>query len=312
MEDRNWKYKIGVGLKNIILPFIPLALFGGITAWSYINYKPVFFLGVMLTILGFVVVLLTIYGAIFKRVLIAQRGFYYQTNPGNGRYYYYSSIKEAWTSSGRGIDRTVNHFCNLKTSDGEVIKFPFYEPDSAGIMYLIKRVKDETVESYVENSDNNQNEYIIDGKRNGKAAIVVLLVLILIEVVIASFAIRYNSEAMIFFSGLTIFLLLYELTKSSNEYFYLKVQIGSTGFYFRSNPFNGKYYKYSDIKSCEEIFRAYRNHPPGSSSTELCIYYFVFKDNAGKTMNFSFDKSIYEHEINVLKKHIEAANNQNN
>lgn len=89
MEEEKCEYKIGWDLKNIIRSFIMLAIFGGITIWSNINYNAYnagFIFGMILAILTFIIFLLNIYRAISTKVLITQNGFYCQTNPLNGRY----------------------------------------------------------------------------------------------------------------------------------------------------------------------------------------------------------------------------------
>ena len=47
-------------------------------------------------------------------------------------------------------------------------------------------------------------------------------------------------------------------------------------------------------------------HRPGSRRTYY-LHYIVFTDGTGKERKIVFDKSLFEHEINVLKSRIEQA-----
>ncbi len=244
----------------------------------------------------------------FVKILIAEKGFYYQTKPSNGKYYNYSVIKEAWISSGKTLNGTSSDFCNFRTFDGEVIKFSFFPVESDGIDYLLKRVQEETIHNYTENIDNNYQEYIIDGKRYGKASIIIALVLLITFSVLNVSLIQYGVPIVFLGSGIVFSLAI--LIVSIIRYSCLKIQIGNKGFYFQSNPFNGKYYKYSDIKSCKEVLKVYRHRGSGTQSpNKLYYYYFIFTDKNGRTKKFQFEKPIHEHEIQVLTMRIENAKN---
>lgn len=309
MKNEQWQYKIGGGLQGVILSAVMLAAFAGLSIWLYISKNGAFLFGMILSTVMFFVFLLTVYRAVFVKVLISQNGFYHQTRPGNGKYYDYGSIKKAWVSSGKNINGTESNYCNYETFDGEVVKFPFFTADSEGIDYLLSCVNDRAAAMAFENLDENRQEYKIDGKNNGKAGIVVVLVLLAVFIVLDIQLMRYGAPMIVLALG-TVFLLA-TLIVLLVRYFCFEVRIGSTGFYFQSNPFNGKYYEYSDIESCKEEMRVYRHrHRRRHGGTRRAYYfYFVFTEKGGKTRRFQFEKPIYEHEIKLLTARIENARN---
>lgn len=82
------------------------------------------------------------------------------------------------------------------------------------------------------------------------------------------------------------------------RYFFFKVYIGKKGFYFQSNPFDGKYYEYRKIRSYNEetILRQNRMR-----------YFFSFTVKGGETKKFQLDRSVCGREITKLKKRINKA-----
>ncbi len=308
MKKEQWEYKISSGFTGVILSLIMLTVFGGITVWMHTSKNGAVIFGMILTAIAVVAFLIALYRAIFYKILIGEDGFFYQTNPCNGRYYYYSEIASAWTSSGRELNGYNSNYCNYETIDGEVVRFPFYPADCDAVDYLIERVEAKAVSKIGSFADDNR-EYRINGKVNGKTSIVAALVLLAVFVVLAVSFIQYREIALSFVTGIIMAAAI--LIILVVRYFCLKVQIGSTGFYFRSNPFNGKFYKYSDIRNCKEIKKVYRHRRYRSIGiggfNRLYYFYFAFTDKNGKTRKFQFEKPIYEHEINVLKARIENA-----
>lgn len=87
-------------------------------------------------------------------------------------------------------------------------------------------------------------------------------------------------------------------------YFFTKIYIGKKGFYFQTNPFNGKYYEYSEIKNCRSEMKTSRASYIDHVSSTVYFYFFYFTDGDGKTHKMQFNKALHEHEINVLKERI--------
>lgn len=314
MENKQWIYKVGGRAQGVLPSLFLLALFGGVSIYLYLSKHGAFLFGMILTAIAFALLIACIFRAKFVKVLIGEDGFYHQTKPGNGRYYKYGEITEAWESSGKSLNGMEQHFCNYKTPDGQVIRFPFFPFEADGIDYLLERVQEASVKTVPTDTDNEQKEYTIDGKTYGKTSIVLTLVLLVLVLAMTVPVMIYTAPIGIggigFFVGTGVLLVLGILIVLVIRYFCFKVRIGSAGFYFQSTPLNGKYYSYSDIISCRIEKKVY--HHRRSSGTgmynRLYYYYFIFTDKNGKTTKFQFQKPISGHEIDVLKGRIEQAN----
>ena len=84
---------------------------------------------------------------------------------------------------------------------------------------------------------------------------------------------------------------------------FFKLMIQKDGFYCRTNPFDGRYYRYGDILDCclVEAERGTRRHET------YYAYYMKFTDRANRTHRVLYDKSLYEQEMNELVARIERA-----
>lgn len=91
-------------------------------------------------------------------------------------------------------------------------------------------------------------------------------------------------------------------------FFFVKVLVGKKGFYFQTNPFNGKYYEYTDVKNCYEELKTSRSGFADSGTSTGYFYFFYFTDKDGKTHKMLFNKALYEHEFNALKERINNSN----
>lgn len=147
MKNEYWKYKIGGSLKSFIPLLILLAIFGGVSIWLHSSNNGAFIFTTFFTFLVLALSAYSIYRFIFVKVLIGEDGFYHQTKPGNGQYYDYTEIAEAWESSGQDYGGTTNYYCSFKTAGGQVNKFPFFSSESDGIDYLLMRINGENSEA---------------------------------------------------------------------------------------------------------------------------------------------------------------------
>lgn len=310
MNNRQCKYKIGGKLQGFIPVLFLLVLFGGISIWLYNSKNGAFIFCFILTILVFVCLLAIIYKFLFSKILIFKDGFYHQTRPGNGTYYRYNEIKSAWKSSGKSASGINNNFFNCEMFDGQIMQFPFLLYESDGIDYLIEQINNTDFKAYPENIPTSQKEYIIDGKAYGITNIIISAVISAAVIVLLVQLIPQTSKNLfsIFFIVIGILLPLSIFIRMIIRYFCFKVHIGETEFYFQSNPFNGQYYKYSDIKSCREELKVTRHNRMSGGDSHYYAYLFFFTDQNGKTMKFQFIKHINEREINILKERIEKAN----
>lgn len=303
MKNHNWKYKIGSGKMPVVLTLLMSALFGGLTVWLHNTNNSAYIFTGILTAVMLLVLALTIYRLIFYKVLIGADGFYYQSSIGNGRYYAYTDVEKAWISSGTAQNGGQEQYCNISAFGETVIRFPFYYNDEKAVEYLIKRVK---AADQRKSKDIEKDEYLIDGKAFGKTKIGIGIVVLVILVFIDAYIIReFVFHAMLipgFIMGLTICWMLFV------DYVFFKVQICRDSFYCRTTPFNGRWYKYSDITHCKVIKKVVRHYNRGRGSLNRTYYFFFdFTDKSGKKRKFQFAKEIYEHEVNVLKERIEQA-----
>lgn len=303
MENKQWKYRIGSGKTPVVLMFIMSALFGGLAVWLYSTDNGAFLFGAILAAIMLLVFLLTVYRLLFYKVLIGTDGFYYQTGIGNGRYYNYSDIEKAWISSGTAQNGHEEQYCNFVAYGERTIRFHFFCSDEKGINYLIKRAN---AESQMKSGHSEKDEYLIDGNTFGKTkigiGIVVLIILAFMEFIIIK-EIGFHAMAV----SNIVFALALCWVIFVDQIFY-QVKICRDKFYCRTNPFNGKWYKYSEITNCREIKKVvrYRRYRRGVRQRRY-FFFFEFTDVSGKVRKFQFAKEIHEYEVNVLKERIEQA-----
>ncbi len=303
--SREWKYKIGRDKTSVVLMFLMSTLFGSLTVWLHRTNNGAFIFTAMLTAVMVLVLLLTIHSFFFYKVLIGEDGFYYQTNIGNGKYYAYRDVEKAWISSGTAQNGGQQDFCNIAVHGQSAIRFQFLYNDEKAVKYLVNCVNTATGRIKTDSAD-EKDEYLIDGKTFGKTKIGIGIIVIAILVFIDAFLVNEIGISFILIPnvamGIAIAWFLF------NDYLFYRIKIGKDGFYCRTNPFDGQYYKYEEIISCGEIKKVVRFYHHGHGSIHPTYYfYFEFTDVLGKTRKFLFEKSIYEHEVNVLKERIEKA-----
>lgn len=314
-----WAYKIRP-TQGFIFVFILLALFGGLTVWLYLVHNGAYIFTALFTALVLLLLAVGLYRAAFCKIYIGERGFYHQTRPGDGKYYLYTEIREAWVSSGQALNGAKENFCNYITADGQTHKFQIFYKAQDGVAYLVRRVEeagggpaeDAGAETALPAAGNQPAhgrwEYQITGKQNVLPAIVMSFIIGAVFTALTIHqlvkpdpsvmgALCYSFTAVVFL-GIFVYSLL--------RWFCFKVYIGRRGFYFRTTPFNGKYYKYTDVKRCRVEQKTYRqNH----SADTLYYYYFIFTLRNGKTKKFRFEKPISGREVAVLQERIERAKN---
>ena len=305
MKKQQWKYKITSGITGTVLSAIMLAGFGALAIWMHNTQNGAIVIGRIVVIFAALAFVLALYRALFFKVLIGKDGFFYQSNPMNGRFFHYHEIKEAWLSTGRTSNANEMNYCNFETTSGKVTRFFYTGADLDAVEYLLKRIEKAQViplEQYVE-----QKEYHINGKVQGIQKIAVMLFLMGILCLLVNPLLREGLSivSVVFPIILALIALIYIII----QYYFYKKHIDEKGFYCQTNPFNGRTYKYDEIIECDivEIRRRTGSvHRPGSRRTYY-LHYFVFTDGTGKERKIAFDKSLFEHEINVLKSRIEQA-----
>lgn len=311
MKNGKWKYKVGGRARGIIPSLFLVILFGGVSIYLYLDKQGIFLFSLLLTAIALVLVFVCIFQAKFVKVLIGERGIFYQTKPGNGRFAAYREISEAWESSGESLNGMEQHFVNYRTADGRVVRFPFYPYESEGVHYLIKRVRESGAGILPSDTDEGCKAYIIDGKTYGKTSIVVcialLALMLAITVPLISGVRGRGLGGIMLLGGIGTTLII--LAAVIIRYLCFKVWIGKSGFYFRSGPFDGRFYQYRDITGCRIEKKVYRYYSrlysrPGR---QLYYYYFIFTDKSGRIRKFQFQQPIHGHEAETLKKRIDQA-----
>lgn len=278
------------------------ALFEGLTIWLHNTNNGAFIITGMFSVVMLLVLVATIHRFLFYKVLIGKDGFYYQTGISNGKYYAYTEVENAWRSSGTAMKGEQQDFCNISLVDGSVIRFQFFYNDSKGVNYLIKRANI-AISSNQPNVSDDDRTYLIDGKVFGKTRIVIAVVVLMILAVFDAVIIRVSGHMYLAILGVIMAVAVLGYLIIDNLYF--RIEIDKDSFYFRTNPFNGQRFKYNEITHCCEIKKVVRFRSPGEADLPTYYFFFKFTDVRGKTHKFQFDKPIYEHEVNILKKRIE-------
>lgn len=295
MEQRNWKYKITSSWTAVIAVAITTAVSGGFTFWLYTAHDGAFVGLGGLTAFFAIICVLSAYGAMSFKLLVDKDGFYFRTKPGNGRYYRYREIRSMWLATDKETDLQQATYCNFETMDGKRSRFLVLDPHLDAVDYMIERV--EAVGASREEDDRDR-EFVIPGKR--KVGGLVIFAMLLLPVLYLIF--RWTSMPLILRMIPFIAFLVPTVQVFSRGLFF-KLKIQKDGFYCRTNPFDGRYYRYGDILDCclVEAERGTRRHET------YYAYYMKFTDRANRTHRVLYDKSLYEREMNELAARIERA-----
>lgn len=290
----------------VILMVIMTLLFGSLTIWTYKTNNSVSTLLCVFTLLMLFVFILTVHRLLFFKVLIGLDGFYYQTHIGNGKFYTYKDVEKAWISSGKTQNGIVEHYCNISLKGNKVIRIPFQVSDEKGVNYLIKKVTTNT-NSLKSSKTEKTDTYVINGKAFGKARI--FLGLLILAAIAFGDILIIKESGFIFIIIPSIIIGIMSIFFLFSYYLWFIVKIEKDGFYCRTTPFNGQYYKYSQITDCRIVQKVVRHHNYNESGSidRACYFFFVFHDITGKKHVFQFEDQIHEYEINILKERIDAA-----
>lgn len=295
MEERNWKYKITGSWTAVIAVAITTAVSGGFTFWLYTAHDGAFVGLGGLTAFFAIICVLSAYGAMSFKVLVGESGFYFRTKPGNGRYYRYREIRSMWLATDKETDLQQATYCNFETMDGQRSRFLVLDPNIDAVDYMIERV--EAVGASREEDDRDR-EFVIPGKK--KVGGLVIFAMFVFPVLYLIF--RWTSMPLIL-RMIPVAALLVPTVQVFSRGLFFKLKIQKDGFYCRTNPFDGRYYRYGDILDCclVEAERGTRRHET------YYAYYMKFTDRANRTHRVLYDKSLYEREMNELVARIERA-----
>ena len=301
MEERNWKYKI-TNQTGVIVAFFMLALFGGVTFWLYTAHNGAYILVGGLAALMAIAFVLSVYSALFFKVFVDKDGFYFQTAPGNGWFYRYSEIRDMWLSSGRETNARQSTYCNFETTEGKRLRFLVYDIDAAD--YMIERVEAMGNKS---EEDDLDCEIVITGKKEAGFMVIPTILSILMAVVAVMIFLASNLPPVLV--AIPVVLELMSLGQILCLGLFYKVDIQKDGFYCRTNPFDGRYYRYSDILDCRlvESQRKFGSRYRGRVRKTYYFYDLKFIDRAHQTHRLPYNKSLYEGEMDELVARIERA-----
>ena len=158
---------------------------------------------------------------------------------------------------------------------------------------------------------NDEWDYTISGKTGNTFSLVFLFAVSAFFTVLSVDQLiggQHKSVVLGLFLGLMALSSIVLFVKLAVMFFFVKVRVGKKGFYFQSNPFNGKYYEYTGVKNgYEELKKPVGGFSESGASTPY-LYYFYFTDKDGKTHKMLFNKVLYEYEFNVLKERINNSN----
>lgn len=297
MEERNWKYKIGGNWFSVIVVAVTTAVFGGVAFWCRAagNQGGLVGFGGLTAFFAIVCIRLICAELSFK-LLVDESGFYFRTTLRDGRYYRYREIRSMWLATDGMTDLQQATYCNFETMDGKRSRFLVLDPQLDAVDYMIERV--EAVGASREEDDRDR-EFVIPGKKK-VGGLMIFAVLLLPVLYLILFV--WTSMPLIL-RIIPVAVVLIPVVKVFSYGLFFKLMIQKDGFYCRTNPFDGRYYRYGDILDCclVEAERGTRRHET------YYAYYMKFTDRANRTHRVLYDKSLYEREMNELVARIERA-----
>lgn len=305
ITDTQWKYQIGGRPKGLIAEIILLILFGAATLSLFRHRNGAFLFSLILTVIVIVLIILTIWRAARFKLLLGEESFCHKMGRAGKKYYNYSDILDAWTSTGQNLNGTTGCWCVYKTKNGQTIRFSFLPSESEQIDYFLEQIHTHSCNTEQEQIDESSKEYTIDGKVSGIAPIVTSVILLAAFVLMAIF-VRFDIMTTIFFCFGAV-LSLYILIRIIVRYCFFQIKIGTGGFWIRTGPSSQQYFPYTDIRSCREEEKISRQHKAVGNMKNLYYYYFIFTDKSGLTIRFQFQKPIHGHEIDILQQRIRNA-----
>ena len=304
MEQRNWKYKINGGWPTLIMASVMLAIFGGITVRLYTTRNGAFIGGLIVTVCMAIGFILSVCSVLFFKVFVDKDGFFCQTAPGNGRYYRYSEIRNMWLSSGRETNARQPTYCNFETVEGKRLRFLVTGQYDDAVDYMIERIE---AAGASRGEDEFDREIVITGKKEAGFVLIPTILSVLMAVVAVMIFLASNLPPILV--AIPIIFELVSLSQILSLALFYKVQLQKDGFYCRTNPFDGRYYRYSDILDCRLVESQRKFGSPYKRGVRKTYYFYDLKfvDRAHQTHRLPYNKSLYEGEIDELVARIERA-----
>ena len=191
-----------------------------------------------------------------------------------------------WISSGNETNSQQMTYCNFETNQGKISRFFFMGVNLDAVDYLMKRVEAvETTDSSGATDDGR--DLVISGKVQGGIRIAVVVFILAILLLLAKSLAEQGLPPITYILPIAMAAVAVVVLVVHNMFY--KIQIEKDGFFCRTNPFDGKYYQYSEIADCKLVeerkkFGSVRNR--GVRETHY-FYYLIFTDATNKTHRIS-------------------------
>ena len=151
-------------------------------------------------------------------------------------------------------------------------------------------------------------EIVITGKKEAGFVVIPTILSLIMLVVMVTLFLAWNLPPIVI--AVPVILELMSLSQILSLGLFYKVIIQKDGFYCRTNPFGGRYYRYSDILDWRLVESQRKIGSRYNRGRIRKMYYFYdlkFIDCAHQTHRLPYNKSLYEGEIDELVARIERA-----
>ena len=149
-------------------------------------------------------------------------------------------------------------------------------------------------------------EIVITGKKEAGFVVIPTILSLIMLVVMVMLFLAWNLPPIVI--AVPVILELMSLSQILSLGLFYKVIIQKDGFYCRTNPFDGRYYRYSDIldwRLVESQRKIGSRYNRGRIRKTYYFYDLKFVDRAHQTHRLPYNKSLYEGEIDELVARIE-------
>lgn len=157
-------------------------------------------------------------------------------------------------------------------------------------------------------------DYVITGKPYGITRMVIVGVIAAFFIVLTIDQLQPGPNKVPFialaFGGIAA-LMSVTFVRLIVRYFYYKICIGPKGFYFKTNPFNGKYYEYTEIERCGKATIKVHHAATLAAPAQVSRQLFHFTDHSGKKHEAILEGTLNEDEITILISRINHAQKEN-
>lgn len=150
MEEDKWVYEIGKDGFAVVFPLIGLAISGGVAIALALANNPAVFLIGLFALFMLVMTLMGLYRQFIMKFLVGKNGFYHKTRPGNGHYYRYSELVNAWTSYGDGNNALYFYY---QLPGEPPVRFFYNLMDDEAVEYMLSKFRSFHPELEAENED---------------------------------------------------------------------------------------------------------------------------------------------------------------